>query len=70
DLNEEFAECNNNSSNGVSAASLSVSAAGLDFTNSTNDFTAAGLFVSAAELDFTNNTNDFSAAGPLNAAMP
>nr|GEV02520.1 putative reverse transcriptase domain-containing protein [Tanacetum cinerariifolium] len=42
DLNEEFAECINNSSNGVSAAGPLVSAAGLDFTNSTNDFTTAG----------------------------
>nr|GFB35774.1 ribonuclease H-like domain-containing protein [Tanacetum cinerariifolium] len=63
DLNEEFTECMNNNSNGVSAA-------GLDFTNSTNDFTAAGPSVSAAGLDFTNSTNDFSAAGPSNAAMP
>nr|GFD07730.1 hypothetical protein [Tanacetum cinerariifolium] len=70
DLNKEFAECINNSSNGCSAAGPSVSAAGLDFTNSTNDFTAAGPLVSAAELNFTNNTNDFSAAGPSNAAMP
>nr|GEX25160.1 hypothetical protein [Tanacetum cinerariifolium] len=70
DLNEEFADCINNSSNGVSAAGPSVSAAGLDFTNSTNDFTAAGPLVSAAELNFTNSTIDFSAVGPLNAAMP
>nr|GFB33276.1 ribonuclease H-like domain-containing protein [Tanacetum cinerariifolium] len=34
DLNAEFKECNNNSSNGVNAA-------GLNFTNSTNDFSAA-----------------------------
>nr|GFD37912.1 hypothetical protein [Tanacetum cinerariifolium] len=53
DLNEEFAECIYNSSNGVSAAGPSVSAAGLDFTNITSDFTAAGLLVSAAELNFT-----------------
>nr|GFC73870.1 hypothetical protein [Tanacetum cinerariifolium] len=70
DLNEEFAECINNSSNVVSAAGPSVSAAGLDFTNNTNDFTAAGPLVSVAELNFTNSTNDFSAAGPSNAAMP
>nr|GFC82046.1 hypothetical protein [Tanacetum cinerariifolium] len=70
DLNEEFAKCIKNSSNGVSAASPSVSAARLDFTNSTNDFTVAGHLVSAAELNFTNSTNDFSAAGPSNAAMP
>nr|GFC71475.1 hypothetical protein [Tanacetum cinerariifolium] len=70
DLNEEFAECIRNSSNGVSVAGPSVSAAGLDFTNSTNDFTAVGPLVFAAALNFTNNTNDFSAVGPSNAAMP
>nr|GFC12495.1 ribonuclease H-like domain-containing protein [Tanacetum cinerariifolium] len=48
DLNEEFTECINNSSNGVSAAGPSVSVAGLEFKNSTNDFTAAGPLVSAA----------------------
>nr|GFD36462.1 hypothetical protein [Tanacetum cinerariifolium] len=53
DLNEEFAKCINNSSNGGSAAGPLVFAVGLDFTNSTNDFTAAGLLVSAAELNFT-----------------
>nr|GFB59393.1 putative ribonuclease H-like domain-containing protein [Tanacetum cinerariifolium] len=70
DLNEEFAECINTSSYGVSAAGPSVSAVGLDFTNSTNDFTAVGPLVSAAELNFINSTNDFSAFGPSNAAMP
>nr|GFA91442.1 hypothetical protein [Tanacetum cinerariifolium] len=35
DLNEEFAECLNNSSNGVNVAGSLVSAAGLNFTNST-----------------------------------
>nr|GEX58821.1 ribonuclease H-like domain-containing protein [Tanacetum cinerariifolium] len=70
DLNEEFAECINNSSNEVNAAGPLVFAAGLEFTNSTNDFTTAGPLVSAAELNYTNNTNDFSAADPSNAAMP
>nr|GFB31416.1 retrovirus-related Pol polyprotein from transposon TNT 1-94 [Tanacetum cinerariifolium] len=70
DLNEEFAECINNSSNGVSAVGPSVFATGLEFTNSTNDFTTAGPLVSAAELNFTNNTNDFSVVGPSNAAIP
>nr|GFB36411.1 retrotransposon protein, putative, Ty1-copia subclass [Tanacetum cinerariifolium] len=70
DLNEEFVECINNSSNRVSAAGPSVFAAGHDFTNNTNDFTAACPLVSVAELNFTNNTNDFSVAGPSNAAMP
>nr|GFC77632.1 hypothetical protein [Tanacetum cinerariifolium] len=70
DLNEEFAECINNSSNGVNATGPSVSTAGLEFTNSTNDFTTAGPLVSAAELNFTNSTNNFSAVGPSNAAIP
>nr|GFD34367.1 hypothetical protein [Tanacetum cinerariifolium] len=42
DLNEEFEECINNTSNGVNAAGSSVSAAELNFTNNTNDFSAAG----------------------------
>nr|GFA96227.1 hypothetical protein [Tanacetum cinerariifolium] len=42
DLNEEFEECINNSSNRVNAAGSLVYAAGLNFTNSTNDFSAAG----------------------------
>nr|GFC50312.1 hypothetical protein [Tanacetum cinerariifolium] len=41
DLNKEFEECINNSSNEVNAAGSSVSAAGLNFTNNTNDFSAA-----------------------------
>nr|GEV89112.1 hypothetical protein [Tanacetum cinerariifolium] len=40
DLNEEFKECINNSSNRVNAAGSSISAAGLNFTNITNDFTS------------------------------
>nr|GFA55695.1 hypothetical protein [Tanacetum cinerariifolium] len=42
ELNEEFEECINNSSNGVNAAGSSVSAAGQNYTNNTNDFSAAG----------------------------
>nr|GFB57849.1 hypothetical protein [Tanacetum cinerariifolium] len=43
DLNEEFAECINNSSNEVNAAGSLVFAAGINFTNSTNDFSALVL---------------------------
>nr|GFC35550.1 hypothetical protein [Tanacetum cinerariifolium] len=68
DLNEEFAECINNSSNGVSVAGPLVFAAGLKFTSSTNDFTTAGPSVSAAGLEFTSNTNEFTTAGPLVSA--
>nr|GEX09875.1 putative ribonuclease H-like domain-containing protein [Tanacetum cinerariifolium] len=42
DLNAKFKECNNNSSNGVNAASSSVSTAGQNSIKSTNDFSAAG----------------------------
>nr|GEY28444.1 putative ribonuclease H-like domain-containing protein [Tanacetum cinerariifolium] len=41
DLNAEFEECTNKISNGVNAASSSVSTAGHNFINSTNDFSAA-----------------------------
>nr|GFB21162.1 putative ribonuclease H-like domain-containing protein [Tanacetum cinerariifolium] len=57
DLNEEFAKCINNSSNGVSATGPLVSAAGLDFINSTNDFTAA-------EAD-TNNMESIISVSPI-----
>nr|GEU75921.1 putative ribonuclease H-like domain-containing protein [Tanacetum cinerariifolium] len=42
DLNAEFEECSNNSSNGVNAASSTVSTVGHNFVNSTNNFSAAG----------------------------
>nr|GFB98554.1 hypothetical protein [Tanacetum cinerariifolium] len=48
DLNAEFKECTNNSSNGVNAASSSASTAGHNFINSTNDFSAAGPSNAAA----------------------
>nr|GFC47830.1 hypothetical protein [Tanacetum cinerariifolium] len=48
DLNAEFEECTNNSSNGVNAASSLVSTAGHNFINSTNDFSAAGSSNAAA----------------------
>nr|GEX86940.1 retrovirus-related Pol polyprotein from transposon TNT 1-94 [Tanacetum cinerariifolium] len=48
DLNAEFEKCTNNSSNGVNAASSSISTAGHNFINSTNDFSAAGPSNAAA----------------------
>nr|GEV53215.1 hypothetical protein [Tanacetum cinerariifolium] len=57
DLNEEFKECINNSSNGVNAAGSSDSAVGLNFTNSTNDF-------SAAEADI-NNMESIISVSPI-----
>nr|GFA75014.1 hypothetical protein [Tanacetum cinerariifolium] len=66
DLNAEFEECINNSSNGVTAASSSVFAAGQKCINSTNDFSAASSSVFAAGQKIINSTNDFSIAGPFN----
>nr|GFB30086.1 ribonuclease H-like domain-containing protein [Tanacetum cinerariifolium] len=55
DLNKEFEECINNSSNGVTAAGSLVSAAGLNFTNSTNDFSVAGPSNTAASPSVENS---------------
>nr|GEV72310.1 copia protein [Tanacetum cinerariifolium] len=55
DLNEEFEECINNSSNGANATGSSISAAGLNFTNSTNDFSAAGPSNTAASPPVENS---------------
>nr|GEW94749.1 hypothetical protein [Tanacetum cinerariifolium]GEX40201.1 hypothetical protein [Tanacetum cinerariifolium] len=49
DLNVEFEECTNNSSNGVNAASSLVFAAGHNFMNNTNYFSVAGPSNAAAK---------------------
>nr|GFA69255.1 hypothetical protein [Tanacetum cinerariifolium] len=68
DLNEEFAECINNSSNGVSAAGLSVSAAELNFINITNNFSAAGPSNAAMTNleDLSHNADDVGAEADIN----
>nr|GFB44201.1 retrovirus-related Pol polyprotein from transposon TNT 1-94 [Tanacetum cinerariifolium] len=60
DLNEEFAECINNNSNGVNAVGSSVFATELNFTNSTYDFSAAGLSNAAMPNleDLSHNADD------------
>nr|GEW81328.1 hypothetical protein [Tanacetum cinerariifolium] len=67
-LNEEFEECINNSSNEVNAAGSSVSVAGLNFTNNTNEFSAAGPSNAAMPNleDFFNNANDVGAEADIN----
>nr|GFD33415.1 hypothetical protein [Tanacetum cinerariifolium] len=63
DLNEEFTECINNSSNGVNAVGSLVSAAELNFTNSTNDFSTAGPSNAAMPNleDLSHNADDVGA---------
>nr|GEY02277.1 hypothetical protein [Tanacetum cinerariifolium] len=67
-LNEEFTECINNSSNEVNAAGSSVSAAGLNFINSTNDFSTAGPSNAAMPNleDFSHNADDVGAEADIN----
>nr|GFC57696.1 hypothetical protein [Tanacetum cinerariifolium] len=50
DLNAEFNECSNNSSNGVNDASSTVPTVGHNFINGTNTFSAAGLSNTTDEL--------------------
>nr|GEZ09471.1 hypothetical protein [Tanacetum cinerariifolium] len=68
DLNEEFAECINNSSNEVNATGSSVSAAGLNFTNSTNEFSAAGPSNAAMPNleDLSHNVDDVGVEADIN----
>nr|GFD14708.1 retrovirus-related Pol polyprotein from transposon TNT 1-94 [Tanacetum cinerariifolium] len=68
DLNEEFAECFNNSSNEVNAVGSSVSAAGLNFTNNTNDFSAVGPSnaVMPNLEDLSHNADDVGAEADIN----
>nr|GEZ23729.1 hypothetical protein [Tanacetum cinerariifolium] len=66
DLNAEFEECTNNSSNGVNVASTSVFTAGHNFINSTNDFSAAGpsntadspIAINSSLQDASTSTHD------------
>nr|GFC50180.1 hypothetical protein [Tanacetum cinerariifolium] len=58
DLNEEFEECINNSSNGVNAAGSSFSNAGLNFTNSTNNFSVVE--------DLSQDADDVGAEADIN----
>nr|GFB54732.1 hypothetical protein [Tanacetum cinerariifolium] len=68
DLNEEFEECINNSSNGVNVAGSLVFAAGLNFTNSTNDFSAAGPSNTAMPnlKDLSHNADDVGVEADIN----
>nr|GEW96360.1 retrovirus-related Pol polyprotein from transposon TNT 1-94 [Tanacetum cinerariifolium] len=68
DLNAEFKECNNNSSNGVNAASSSVSTPGQNSINSTNDFSTTGPS-NAAMLnleDLSYDADDVGAEANIN----
>nr|GEY74785.1 retrovirus-related Pol polyprotein from transposon TNT 1-94 [Tanacetum cinerariifolium] len=68
DLSVEFEECTNNNSNGVNAASSSVSTAGHNFINNTNDFSAAGPSNAAMPNleDLSHDADDVGAEADIN----
>nr|GFA50649.1 retrovirus-related Pol polyprotein from transposon TNT 1-94 [Tanacetum cinerariifolium] len=70
DLNAEFKECTNNSSNGVNAASSPVSTAGHNFINNTNDFSVAGPsnadMPNVEDLTHSNDADDVGAEADIN----
>nr|GFB28862.1 hypothetical protein [Tanacetum cinerariifolium] len=68
DLNAEFEEYNNNNSNGVNAASSSVSTVGKNSIDSTNDFSAAGPLNAAMPIleDLSHDSNDVGAEADIN----
>nr|GFA58922.1 hypothetical protein [Tanacetum cinerariifolium] len=70
DLNAEFEECTNNSSNGVNAASSSVSTAGHNSINSTNDFSAAGpsnaVMPNLENITHSDDADDVGAEADIN----
>nr|GEY03712.1 hypothetical protein [Tanacetum cinerariifolium] len=68
DLNVEFEEYYNNSSNGVNAASSSVSTAGQNSIDSTNDFSAAGPSNAAMPNleDLSHDADDVGAEADIN----
>nr|GFD27504.1 hypothetical protein [Tanacetum cinerariifolium] len=57
DLNAEFEECTNNSSNGVNTASSSISTVGHNFINITNVFSAVGPSNAAASPTVANTSD-------------
>nr|GFB60660.1 ribonuclease H-like domain, reverse transcriptase, RNA-dependent DNA polymerase [Tanacetum cinerariifolium] len=69
-LNTESEKCTNNSSNGVNAASSSVSTAGHNFINSTNDFSDAGPSNAAASPTAANPSSQDASTSTHDSDMP
>nr|GFC06811.1 retrovirus-related Pol polyprotein from transposon TNT 1-94 [Tanacetum cinerariifolium] len=70
DLNAEFEECTNNNSNGVNAASSSVSTAGHNFINNTNDFSTAGPLNVATSPTATNSSSQDASTSTRDSDIP
>nr|GFB24851.1 putative ribonuclease H-like domain-containing protein [Tanacetum cinerariifolium] len=67
---QEFEECTNNSSNGVNAASSSVSTARHNFINSTNEFSAAGPSNTAVSPTVANSSSEDASTSSHDSDMP
>nr|GFB08462.1 putative ribonuclease H-like domain-containing protein [Tanacetum cinerariifolium] len=70
DLNAKFEKCTNNSSNGVNAASSSVSTAEHNFINSTNDFSAASPSNTATSPTVANFSSQDASTSSHDSDMP
>nr|GEW24778.1 hypothetical protein [Tanacetum cinerariifolium] len=70
DLNVEFEECSNNSSNGVNAASPTVPTVGHNFINSTNTFSVAGPSNTAVSLTYEKSSFTAASTSSHDPAMP
>nr|GFA96694.1 putative ribonuclease H-like domain-containing protein [Tanacetum cinerariifolium] len=69
-LNAKFEECTNNNSNGVNAASSSVSTVGHNFINYTNDFSAASPSNAAASPTAANSSSQDASTSTHDSDMP
>nr|GEW48586.1 hypothetical protein [Tanacetum cinerariifolium] len=70
DLNAEFKECSNTSSNGVNAASSLVPTAGHNFINRTNNFSAAGPSNTSVSLTYENSSFQDASTSSHDPDMP
>nr|GEU50003.1 putative ribonuclease H-like domain-containing protein [Tanacetum cinerariifolium] len=70
DLNVEFEECSNTSSNGVNAASSLVPTAGHNFINNTNNFSAAGPSNTAVSPTYENSSFQNASTYSYDPDMP
>nr|GFC37503.1 retrovirus-related Pol polyprotein from transposon TNT 1-94 [Tanacetum cinerariifolium] len=70
DLNAEFEECTNNSSNVVNAASSLVSTAGHNFINNTNDFSVASPSNTDASPTAANSSSQVASTSTHDSDLP
>nr|GEX24617.1 putative harbinger transposase-derived protein [Tanacetum cinerariifolium] len=70
DLNSEFEECTNNSSNGVNVVGSLVSTVGHNFINSTNNFSVAGPSNTAGSPTVANSSSQEACTSSHDSDMP